>query len=291
MESGTYAYTSVCNNPSNNEYTAWNSLAAELNCTGSDDKKYACIKIAPATAIKDAQERNAIIAFGHACDNINVVSNPRTRLEAGNVANVPIILGTNTAEGSFYTIPYGLNSSAYFNTHFPGNAALEEAVLAAYPRGTEGRTDEQFQLQQIHTDWSFHCPTVWYSQTSAAQRPTYRYLFNATFGNTRVEGANWPVQYQGAYHSSEILIVFTSYNEATAEPGQRALSDAMRRAWANFAKEPTQAPLQEWTRVTTQAGDADVMGFGVDGKGQYGMIEDRDKCQFWADMGFRTLFP
>jgi carboxylesterase type B len=155
MQSGTYAYTGVCGNPG---YAAWGNLTAELNCTSSsEEEQFACVKAAPATAIKDAQERNGAIGFNHACDNVNVVSDPRTRLEAGNVADVPVLLGTNTAEGSFYTILYALDIDAYFADWFPGNETLKAAALEEYPLGTEGRDNEQYQMQQIHTDWSFHC--------------------------------------------------------------------------------------------------------------------------------------
>jgi hypothetical protein len=68
----------------------------------------------------------------------------------------------------------------------------------------------------------------------------------------------------------------------------------MRGAWAHFARDPSQDPLPVWTRVTSQTGDADVMGFGTDGRGAYGMIRDAEgeaKCEFWAEQGFRTKYP
>lgn len=158
MESGVYAYVPA-GNCSNTDYTSWNMLTNALGCTGTTDQQnFDCVKNdRTAAQIKDAQERNVTFAFPRACDNITFVSDPRNRLEHGQTADVPVILGTNTADGSFYTIVYNMSTADYFNTYFPGNTPLQTAILAEYPIGSEGRTDQQYQLQQIHTDWFFHC--------------------------------------------------------------------------------------------------------------------------------------
>lgn len=173
MESGEYAYVNIpnCNN---NFFGAWNLLAQELNCTGDDNAKFNCIKNnRTADDIKNAQERNSLIIFAHACDNITVVSDPRLRLEAGNVADVPIIIGTNTQDGSFYSILVGNSTDAYFATYLPNNETLKAAVLKEYPqvRDSEGNIDEQPRLQQIHTDWFFHCVSNFHLSLQKAQKP------------------------------------------------------------------------------------------------------------------------
>lgn len=129
---------------------------------------------------------------------------------------------------------------------------------------------------------------MWYAETSATFKPTYRYIFNATFTNTRAQYDAWPTQYQGAYHSSEIPIVFTTFN-GTAEPSESELSNAMRSAWANFAKNPAAAPLDTWPQVGGGSGGADVMDFGTDGKGGFGPVVDNNHCDFWRSVGLREL--
>ncbi|KAF2670828.1 alpha/beta-hydrolase [Microthyrium microscopicum] len=264
MQSGVYAYlvAPVCNNA---DYASWNSLATALKCTGTDAQIYSCVKSATAAQLKSAQEADPGITFGKACDEVTMVSNPRTRLEAGNTANVPVMLGTNTEDGSFYSFPYGLNTTAYMNTYFPGNAAFQQQVLAAYPIGSEGRTDAQYQLAQIHTDWFFHCPAVWYGQASSTFKPTYRYLFSATFTNTRAQESQWLTQYQGAYHTSEIPIVFSSYSTSNVDATEPVLSNTMRGAWAAFARNPNAAPISNWPKVGSAA--ADVYSFGTSSSG------------------------
>ncbi|KAF2790457.1 alpha/beta-hydrolase [Melanomma pulvis-pyrius CBS 109.77] len=290
MESGVYAYLPYpnCNN---NDYTAWNYLTSDLNCTGTDKEKFNCAQNErSAKQIKHAQELNRNISFAQACDNITAVLDPRLRVEAGNIADVPVIVGTNMQDGGVYTNRFGNDTDAYFNTYFPGMVILKYAVLAAYPLGSGGRTDQQMRLQQIQTDWNFHCPSVWYAETSSSHNPTYRYLFNASFANTQAKWPAWPTKYQGAYHSSEIPLVFTSYNGTnTTEPGQRHLSDTMRHAWANFAKNPNQAPIENWPKVGEGVDGKDVMGFGTDGKGESGAVVDAHNCEVWEALGFREL--
>lgn len=160
MQSGVYAYLPYpdCNN---DDYGAWNHLTHDLNCTGTDTGKFNCVQHErSAKQIKDAQELNRNISFAQACDNITAVLDPRLRVEAGNIADVPVIIGTNTQDGGVYTIRFGNDTDAYFNTYFPGMVILKDAVLAAYPLGSGGRTDEQMRLQQIQTDWNFHCVRI-----------------------------------------------------------------------------------------------------------------------------------
>ncbi|KAF2648109.1 alpha/beta-hydrolase [Lophiostoma macrostomum CBS 122681] len=296
MESGVYAYNlaAYC---SNTDYSAWGLLVSALNCnTGTTEDQFNCVKYnRTAEQIRDAQDNNSNIGFAFACDNTTIVSDPRTRLEAGNVANVPVVLGTNTAEGSFYTSFYDNFTDVWFSDTFASYGAalpaFENRVLAAYPLGVDGRIDNQTRLAQIYTDVNFHCPAVWYANTSSLYKDTYRYLFNATFENTRVQWPDWDVRYQGAYHTSEIPIVFTSYNMTSTSDAaaERTLSDTMRHAWANFARDPTTAPIQGWVKV--QNGDSslvDVMEFGIDGKAQRGMVADGKICDFWVSEGYRT---
>lgn len=156
MESGNYAYIygTICNNT---DFRAWDALAANLTCTGSDTEKLTCLKGKSALDIKRAQEFNLsslALGFGHTCDEVTVVSNPRTRLESGTAANVPVIVGSNTADGSFYTITSVYNITQYF-VNYPFLAPKADAILRNYSE-TEF-PDPQIRLQQIHTDWFFHC--------------------------------------------------------------------------------------------------------------------------------------
>lgn len=120
--------------------------------------------------------------------------------------------------------------------------------------------------------------------------PTYRYLYNATFPNTRQTNPNitaiWPLKYQGAWHTSELADVFSTfaaaYPSVDAPPEEKALSDIVRGAWAAFAKDPEKAPVEGWARVGGV--DTDVLSFGTDGESGVGTVKDLiGKCNIWKD--------
>jgi acetylcholinesterase len=76
--------------------------------------------------------------------------------------------------------------------------------------------------------------------TATAGIPAWRYLFNATFPNTQPAaalGVNL-----GAYHSSEIPIVFGTFPQAGATAQEVELSKFVRGAWSAFAKNPEGGP-------------------------------------------------
>lgn len=125
-------------------------------------------------------------------------------------------------------------------------------------------------------------PSVFLSNSSTKFVPTYRYLFNASFPSTRInDPERWPLKYQGAWHSSDIKIVFdTATGNVTKE--QRQLTDTMRAAWARFAKNPWNPPVDEWKTVGSQ--DEGVMSFGTNGAGEWGMVKDTvGKCGSWRE--------
>ncbi|KAF2477621.1 alpha/beta-hydrolase [Lindgomyces ingoldianus] len=285
MESGSYAYLPLAN-CNNSDFTIWNGLVDALGCTNTNpDAAFACVKGKPAADIKNAQELYPAITFGFACDNYTFVSDPRSRMEVGNVAQVPVLMGSNTQDGSFYANFYANYSfDIYWGGTFgfatPAIVAQYQKVKDAYPIGSEGRVDLVTQLTQIATDWNFHCPALLNAATSSKYIDTYRYLFNASFPNTRInDPTRWPEKYQGAYHSSEIQIVFNTAPSAGATPEEQKLSETMRKAWAAFARNPNQAPITGWTKSGSDGLDA--MMFGKGSPGDSGMVKDSNKCDVW----------
>ncbi|CAI6333029.1 unnamed protein product [Periconia digitata] len=257
MQSGTYSYNPVapCNNT---DY--------------KDDLRY-------------AQEQYNI-NFGMGGDNYTIVCDPRVRREAGRFVQVPVIGGSTVDDGSYYAAKNGTDIDKYFSTVFANETALKESVLAAYDLNpAEGRVDNQTILAQIHTDWNFHCPAMFLSNSSTQYVPTYRYIFNATFPNQRLAHLpdnRWPVSAQKAYHSSEIPIVLSTYNRTNATMAQVALSNTMRKAWARFAKDPWEAPIPGW-KVAGRNGSF-VMDFGTNGGSSIGVRRDETgKCWVWKD--------
>lgn len=104
----------------------------------------------------------------------------------------------------------------------------------------------------------------------------WRYYFNATFPNIQI----YPRL--GSYHGEEVYLVFTTFpkhHNLTVQ--ETELSHFMRKAWADFAKDPTGAG-PGWNRLGSSGGDLAILG--ANGSAGATIVEQRvvdDKCAVW----------
>ena len=258
-------------------------LIEALNCTTDDD--LACARAAPATTIKDIIERG-VIAFGPTQDNYTQLQYPESARRAGQIAQVPIMTGTNANEGSLFTFTQN-NTEAYLRSQFMN--ALTDAqirtILSAYPIGQRGIDTPTEQIDAISTELAFQCPSAIVANDSAsAGIPTWRYYYNASFPALQlVPGMDF-----GAYHAREIPLVFGTYAEYTdiGQSGTR-LSELMQSMWATFAKNPRGGPAPSWSTID-DGGFVQVIGGwnGVDTPGllrRDGSVGELDggRCEIW----------
>lgn len=85
---------------------------------------------------------------------------------------------------------------------------------------------------------------------------TWRYLFNASFPNHQ------PFPDAGAFHASEIPLVFGTYAIEGSTAQQAAISNSIMSAWTSFAKNPNRGP--GWNPLGTYDG-LDLGDFGTGG--------------------------
>jgi carboxylesterase 2 len=247
-----------------NGLTSWESLVALLNCTTATSQ-ITCVQSKPATTIKNEIEMN-MLDFAPAYDNVTAVQDVRQSIITKEFADVPFFLGTNANEGRVLATAAGIGANTsqdliepFLNVTFPGNVSLQNAILAAYPNSLTKNAYEF--ISQILTDETFLCPSAALADLAVMNGyDVWRYYFNATFPNTQ----SFPDA--GVYHSSEIPEVFGTYptiNETTQEV---KLSQYIQRAWANFAKNPSNGP--GWPRLGTNLGVelGDLGGDCIDGE-------------------------
>lgn len=150
----------------------------------------------------------------------------------------------------------GQNNTATFLEGLLGNASSPAIIRAfenAYPLGSPGISTPYDQIAQIYTELVFQCPqALWANASATGGIPTWRYYFNASFINTQA----YPDL--GVYHSSEIPIVYSTYLPYNTTTQEYALSNAMRDAWATFAKNPLGGP--GWNPIGTGAAGAVLVG-------------------------------
>ncbi|TGO38046.1 hypothetical protein BHYA_0083g00250 [Botrytis hyacinthi] len=254
--------------------SSWNALAAGLGCsTGS---ALACLRAANALTIKSYIE-HAELSFQPVVDNVTRVSNPQLKRSNHQIANVPVLIGSNAQEGSAFV--YGQsNITAALQALFPDNATLQAEVFATYPVGKDGLNTPAAVVEQIYTDMIFQCPgAIVANSSSAAGYPTFRYYYNATFANIQ------PVPGLGAYHSSEIPLVFGNL-PANSTAAEKSLSALIQKSWANFAKNPQVGP--GWNKLNVNAGVNHVAVFNVNGLGSVnGGALDKRCVVFKYDLG------
>jgi carboxylesterase type B len=241
------------------------NVVAHFNCTTAPSQ-IACLRDVSGTAIQ-SYITEAGLFFGPVVDKTNVNANTLGSITSGQIANVPILIGSNKDEFRVFSALFGLNPAAYPNlaTLVLDVLGLDISTIATplatlYGAATNLASD---QVNALLTDVAFTCPTQTFSTAIAAQlrQPVYRYYFEGDFPNVRL------FPNAGAYHSVEIPEVWGTYplnNElGAATPNQIALSSYMQGVWAGFAKDPSAGT--GWPRLGSTLGAKELGVLG--GKG------------------------
>lgn len=243
MESGQSSVTAqAANNGS-----SWAALISALNCSSSGySSDLECARAAPASTIKTIEER-AALSFIQSVDNLTYVAQPNRARAAGQLYPVPILTGTNSNEGSLFTFSDTNTTAFLLGLGLP--ASFISQIRAVYPLGsyTAGGnliSSDTAQIEALYTDLVFQCPCNIVTNTSvSANIPTWRYFYNATFPSVQpVPGLN--IADFGAYHSSEIPLVFGTYTTYPGTSSQQLarLSEYIQSSWATFARNPAGGP-------------------------------------------------
>ncbi|BCS19734.1 uncharacterized protein APUU_20166A [Aspergillus puulaauensis] len=181
----------------------WNQLSTDLGC-GSGAASLSCIREVPFEDIIDAMTEGGY-SFTPVFDNRTFFSDYADRAKRGKQAHLPTLGGINAREWSA-VIPLNqssINETQMFDTVYNSfSCPLREAV--------------DLRLQQ--------------------HIPTWRYVYHGNFTNLS------PTPWLGAYHTSEVPILFGTYNLTHLQPrpgaNEIAVSKYIQGAWVAFAKDP-----------------------------------------------------
>ncbi|KAE8381994.1 Alpha/Beta hydrolase protein [Aspergillus bertholletiae] len=144
-------------------------------------------------------------SFSPVADNVTAFADFAARAKQGGLARLPTLIGGTNRE-----------ASAYMN--LSSQAINETLVYTA-------------------TQQTFNCPIVETVDNRLEQDiPTWRYLYHGNWSSLS------PVPWLGAYHSSDVPIVFGTYKKTTVQPSSSpaevAASKYIQGAWVAFAKDP-----------------------------------------------------
>jgi len=167
---------------------------------------------------------------------------PLNAFAAGRVAPIPLIIGTNSEEGSL------LGREARTDGLFPKLSKDDVAHLATL-YGSQAPNDDAL-ARLMFRDGYFAGEARWIaSRVSAAGAPAYLY---------RVEYIMSLLQRRrtGAYHGSEIPFVFELWPTQLVDENDQRVGRALHDCWAAFARTgvPTAPHWPDWPRFAQHAG-------------------------------------
>ncbi|KAL4861557.1 Carboxylesterase [Aspergillus spectabilis] len=260
---------------------AWKKLVELAGCPANRNI-IRCLRALPALKLKDIIERNAL-TFGPVHDEATYADHPQKRRLASTaeqplIARVPLMIGSNARDA--WPLITGLNDTdQYLRATFPTfTEEQRQAIIHAYRiSAATGIRSPAEQIAVITTEYGFQCPAKLIADgTAGVDVPAWRYFFNASFPNRQIFPGS------GAFHSSEIDLVFGTYKREGATEFQGEMSAVMQKAWADFAKSPGSGP--GWDAVP----DVGVLG-GWDNHGPKAVVtlpsDELDRrCEFFDEL-------
>ena len=209
------------------------ALAGMVGCGDlSPDEELACMRNVDARDLENTFSwyvNNATgprLAFSPVVDEKVVFSNYTERTLNGQIADLPMITGYNTNEGASF-VPYTEDG--------PGEEVLFNTTLSRI-----GCSVAQNVLIR-----------------NLANLTTYRYEYAGDFSNIS------PLPWFGAYHSSELPMLFGTHYEyrGNSTEYQWEVANAMQALWVSFAENPARGPV----RISPGAASLEPQGNPNDG--------------------------
>ncbi|KAJ5814938.1 hypothetical protein N7474_006715 [Penicillium riverlandense] len=195
--------------------TNFTFLAGLVGCKGlNSDDEINCVRKIPAQDLENAlswysgNDTAPSISFTPVVDNKTTFANWTQQILEGKIATTPMIIGSNSNEGAGFVS---------FTPNGPGPAALASATKIV----SCGVSEEV-------------------KNRNGGDIPTYRYEYAGNFSNVS------PLPWFGAYHSSELPLVFGTHYEygGPSTSFEWDVSYAMEALWLSFAENPTRGPAR-----------------------------------------------
>jgi carboxylesterase type B len=276
----------------------WTALLALVNCANlSSDEERECMRTADADTIVEAINENSLQFGGLTPDNKTLLSRPDLAWADGNVAHVPILIGSNADEASAFligplenideSIVEQFSVGEIYSEIFDTPEELTSALDDVYQPGSSfamGANTTVGLVSQAGTDFVFRCTSTFVANLTSTllSQPTWQYVFDAV-----VPSNTWPQWPElGAWHASEIALIFGTYTRnSNTTQAEADLSRSLQKQFADFVKDPQRGPgWEQWPTIAV---------LGVDEDGAVTTSEDASErdavCSYYYPEYLRTL--
>jgi para-nitrobenzyl esterase len=205
-------------------------------------------------------------AFG-VVDGYVVPEHPATIYAEGKQTPVPLLVGWNADEGSYFAarLKPPTDGPAYVErvrAQFKDGA---DKVLSLYPPGSTADDAKASYTALLGDEFIDYGGWAWAERAASGKSPVYRYYFTRRPPSPELS-TSWPLSAPGIYHSAELHYVFNTLGVRTWpwEPADRHLADVMTSYWTNFAKtgDPNGTGLPRWPAYKAGGGGR-VMDLGA----------------------------
>jgi para-nitrobenzyl esterase len=215
---------------------------------------------------------------------------PVTAMARGDVARVPVLIGTNRDEFTlFVALEYLRKGTNYTAEQYPELlretfGANAVAVGERYPLDNYGGNVPVAYSAAV-TDGVFACVNERMSDDLARAGPVYAYEFSDRDvpAPDAMRTLPFPV---GASHSFELRFLFEMVGVPPLDAEQQAVSDQMIDYWSRFITNgsPKTAGRPEWPALGEDAAAQPWMSLQPDGSRVVTDFDEIHQCPFWASL-------
>ncbi len=206
--------------------------------------------LGPGATIDELRALPVDSLLAHADESVGPIIDGKLLTEApeqafvdGHAAAVPLMIGTNSDEGSL--LGPDVHAASLLPQRLDGPALA--GIRALY--GAAASDDAAF-ARLLFRDAYFAEPVRWIADHASPRAPVYLYRFDyvvAPFRSSR----------PGATHGSELPFVFGNWPIPLMIPADRSMQAAMHDCWVAFARTaaPTCSGLPGWTKYQPASGE------------------------------------
>ncbi|KAI1749784.1 Alpha/Beta hydrolase protein [Xylaria castorea] len=233
-------------------HSVFSTTAQRLGCGSlNPTDELECMRAVPASDIKEYVQgpvgaisaANDGLVFNTIIDNVTLFSDYPGRIRANDTSlyasEIPLLTSTTTDEGTAI-VPYVFDGSATA-TELPPELA---EIADAFTLNLRCTTLEDIKLR------------------AGIGATTYQFLYGGNFSDIS------PVPWLGAYHTSDLPMVFGTYGlEGPFSAFEEQVSAKMQDLYLEFIKDPAEGLKRAgWPPATGSLQDPNIMAFAIDGR-------------------------